>query len=215
MSQRIHLPRCGRDQLRTYLGRMPRQPAPLLDLLVLPQHPIHRGHRTQVGALVEQLGIDLQRRQINEPGLFSTSKIWRRSNSVSLFAGSDTGCRETAGAGAVQPRCGGGSRWNAPARSTPPHAGCRLRRRSTPCTRRSTLLALLVGIRSLGERFQESVWSSSPGELLPWALTEPCLTVSRYTALTIQSADNCGSKPNGRTPSGSARSRNATMHAAC
>ncbi len=64
---RIHLPRCGRDQLRARFGRMPRQPTTLLDLLVLVQHPVHRGHRTQVDALVEQLGIDLQRRQIDKP----------------------------------------------------------------------------------------------------------------------------------------------------
>ena len=67
MSQRVHLPRCGRDQLRAHLGWVACQPAAFGDQRVLGQHPVHRGHRTQVDALVEQLGIDLQRREIDEP----------------------------------------------------------------------------------------------------------------------------------------------------
>ena len=64
---RVHLPRRGRDQLRAHLAGVPRQPAAFGDQRVLCQHPVHRGHRTQVDALVEQLGVDLQRREIDEP----------------------------------------------------------------------------------------------------------------------------------------------------
>ena len=46
---------------------MPRQPAAFGDQRVLSQHPVHRGHRTQIDALVEQLSVDLQRREIDEP----------------------------------------------------------------------------------------------------------------------------------------------------
>ena len=63
----VHLLRRGRDQLRAHLGRVPRQPAAFGDQGVLSQHPVHRGHRTQVHALVEQLSVDLQRCQIGEP----------------------------------------------------------------------------------------------------------------------------------------------------
>lgn len=46
---------------------MPRLSPAVFDLFVLGQHPIHRGYRTQVGALVEELGVDLQRCLIDEP----------------------------------------------------------------------------------------------------------------------------------------------------
>ena len=62
-----YLLRSGRHQLRTHLGGVACQPATFGDQRVLPQHPIHRGHRTQIAALIEQLGVDLQRSQIYEP----------------------------------------------------------------------------------------------------------------------------------------------------
>ena len=50
-----------------HLGRVPGQPAPFDDLGVFSQDPVHRGDRTQIDALVEQLSVDLQRCQIGEP----------------------------------------------------------------------------------------------------------------------------------------------------
>ena len=44
----VHLLRCGRDQLRAHLAGVPRQPAAFGDQRVLSQHPVHRGHRTQM-----------------------------------------------------------------------------------------------------------------------------------------------------------------------
>ena len=71
----VHLLRCGRDQLRAHLAGVPRQPAAFGDHRVLSQHPVHRGHRTQIDALVEPLSVDLQRREIDElRSLVSTSR---------------------------------------------------------------------------------------------------------------------------------------------
>jgi hypothetical protein len=42
--------------------------APLADLVVLTQHPVHGGHRPQVHALVQELGVDRGRRLVDVLG---------------------------------------------------------------------------------------------------------------------------------------------------
>ena len=63
-----HLPGSGGDQLRDRPRRVAGQAATLLDLLVLRQDPVDRGDRAQIHALVQELGVDLDRGQVHEPG---------------------------------------------------------------------------------------------------------------------------------------------------
>ena len=72
-----HLPRSGRDQLRHGPGRVAGQPAAFLAPgACSAKDPVHRGDRAQVAALVQQLGIDLDRWQVDEPGRSpATAKI--------------------------------------------------------------------------------------------------------------------------------------------
>jgi hypothetical protein len=59
----------------------------------------------------------------------------------------------------------------------------------------SALVPRLVGIRSLGKRFQESVWSSGPGESHPRALTEPCSSdISGYFTRLSPAEVRCGDR---------------------
>lgn len=81
---------CGGDQLRAGLLQVLGKPAAFADLRVVTQYPVHRGHRTQIDALVEQLHIHLERSLIDETVAVEDVEdavAWR-SMSVCLFVGS-------------------------------------------------------------------------------------------------------------------------------
>jgi len=61
--------RCRGQELGPHLGRVNSLIAPLLGLAAAGEQALHRAHGTQVGAFVEQLGVDLRRRPTGEAGL--------------------------------------------------------------------------------------------------------------------------------------------------
>ena len=63
----VHLPGGGGLQFRDCPCRVGRLPAPVLDLPVSFQHPVHRGNRTQIRALGQQGRVDLRWRLVHEP----------------------------------------------------------------------------------------------------------------------------------------------------
>jgi len=65
---RVDLTWSGGDELGDRAGRVTGQASTLLDLRVRGQDAVDRGDRPHVGALVEQVGVDLDRGQVHEPG---------------------------------------------------------------------------------------------------------------------------------------------------
>ena len=156
------------------------------------QHPVHRGHRTQIDALVEQLGVDLQRRQVDEPVAGEHLRTWPPFGRGELVR------RRPAGRPAgVAPgrRRAAGSRSSGPARSIV--AACPGRYPvfgQLACRWPSALLALLVGVRALGDVLQESVCFShdvqrglggAPAACLPESSSPASRAISACSAVSL------------------------------
>ena len=151
------------DQLGLLAGRMGALAAPFPVLAGDRQQPVHRRDRAQVDAVVEQPGPHLGRRQVAvlrasaaPPGCAGARPRSARSvASGRAPAGPATGGR---GAGSGSPATRPAAR--TPAWSTSPPRGRRSARRSR--------LRLRVGVRALGEQFQERVRFSRDLQRQSW-----------------------------------------------
>ncbi len=80
---RVDLVGLGGQQIGLLGRRVRGVPAPFADLVVGAQHPVHRGHRSQVDAVTEELGVDGDRRLVMWSSLLSTARRSLRSTSLS------------------------------------------------------------------------------------------------------------------------------------